>query len=50
MAVTEKNAVFWDVTPCGSYENQRFFPTIRVKKISELPQCASVASYILPCS
>jgi membrane carboxypeptidase/penicillin-binding protein len=23
-AVTMKNAVFWDVTPCGSCENRRF--------------------------
>jgi hypothetical protein len=22
--VTMKNGVFWDVTPCGSYKNQRF--------------------------
>jgi hypothetical protein len=24
MAVTMKNGVFWDVTPCGSCKNQRF--------------------------
>jgi hypothetical protein len=24
MAVTIKNAVFWDVMPCGSCKNQRF--------------------------
>jgi hypothetical protein len=24
-AVTMKNAVFWDVTPCGSCKNRRFF-------------------------
>jgi hypothetical protein len=23
-AVTMKNTVFWDMTPCGSRENQRF--------------------------
>jgi hypothetical protein len=23
-AVTMKNGVFWDVTPCGSCENRRF--------------------------
>jgi hypothetical protein len=23
-AVTMKNAVFWDVTPCGSCKNRRF--------------------------
>jgi hypothetical protein len=26
-AVTMKNAVFWDVTPCGSCENRRFVGT-----------------------
>jgi hypothetical protein len=24
MAVTMKNIVFWDVTPCGYYKNRRF--------------------------
>jgi hypothetical protein len=24
MAVTVKNVVFWDVTPCGSCKNRRF--------------------------
>jgi hypothetical protein len=24
MVVTMRNAIFWDVAPCGSYENQRF--------------------------
>jgi hypothetical protein len=24
MAVTMKNAIFWDVTPCGSCKNQHF--------------------------
>jgi hypothetical protein len=24
MAVTTKNAIFWNVTPCGSSENRRF--------------------------
>jgi hypothetical protein len=24
MAVTMKNAIFWDVAPCGSCKNQRF--------------------------
>jgi hypothetical protein len=23
-AMTMKNGVFWDVTPCGSYKNRRF--------------------------
>jgi hypothetical protein len=23
-AVTMKNGVFWDVTPCGSWKNRRF--------------------------
>jgi hypothetical protein len=29
-AVTMKNAVFWDVTPCGSYKNGRFGGTYRL--------------------
>jgi hypothetical protein len=35
-----KNAVFWDVTPCGSCKNQRFgeisASIIRVRRIGEL--------------
>jgi hypothetical protein len=27
MAVTMKNGVFWDVTPCGSCKNRRFGET-----------------------
>jgi hypothetical protein len=27
MAVTMKNAVLWDVTPCGSCKNRRFLGT-----------------------
>jgi hypothetical protein len=30
MAVTMKNAVFWDVTPCGSYKNGRFGGILRL--------------------
>jgi hypothetical protein len=29
MAVTMKNAVFWDVAPCGSCNNRRFGGTYR---------------------
>jgi hypothetical protein len=29
-AVTMKNGVFWDVTPCGSCKNQRFGGTYRL--------------------
>jgi hypothetical protein len=29
MAVTVKNTVFWDVTPCGSCKNRRFGGTYR---------------------
>jgi hypothetical protein len=29
-AVTMKNGVFWDVTPCGSYKNRRFGGTWRL--------------------
>jgi hypothetical protein len=30
MAVTMKNAVFWDVTPCGSCKNKRIGGTFRL--------------------
>jgi hypothetical protein len=30
MAVTMKNGVFWDVTPCGFYKNRHFGGTQRV--------------------
>jgi hypothetical protein len=29
MAVTAKNAVFWDVTPCGSCKNRAFLRSVR---------------------
>jgi hypothetical protein len=29
-AVTMKNGVFWDVTPCGSCKNRRFGETWRL--------------------
>jgi hypothetical protein len=39
-AVTMKNVVFWDVTPCGSCKNRRFGEPsasfIRVKRIGEI--------------
>jgi hypothetical protein len=35
-AVTAKNAVFWDETPCGSCKSRRFVSIIRVAKIGEL--------------
>jgi hypothetical protein len=34
MVVTTKNAVFWDVMPCGSCENQRFEGTWRLHQTS----------------
>jgi hypothetical protein len=40
-AVTMKNGVFWDVTPCGSCKNRRFGGTFGISS-----QRASVASYI----
>jgi hypothetical protein len=54
-AVTMKNCVFWDVTPCDSCKNRGFeelgATSIRVTRIGELGtpsiylQRASVASY-----
>jgi hypothetical protein len=43
-----KNAVFWDITPCGSCKNRRFgelsAPTIRVARIGELGTTLAVTS------
>jgi hypothetical protein len=48
MAVTVKNDVFWDVTPCGSCKNRRFERTYplhnRVKRISVLETTSAVTS------
>jgi hypothetical protein len=60
-AVTMKNAVFWDVMPCGSCRNRRFrgriTSNIRITKIGKLgtmlaiySQHVSVASYGYRCS
>jgi hypothetical protein len=38
--VTKKNAVFWDVTPCGSFKNQRFGETYRLHHQGEKNQLA----------
>jgi hypothetical protein len=47
-AVTMKNGVFWDVTPCGSCKNRRFGGTsasvIRVTRIGELGTALAVTS------
>jgi hypothetical protein len=32
------NAVFWDVTPCGSYKNRRFVGTFRLHHQDEKNQ------------
>jgi hypothetical protein len=41
-----KNAVFWDVTPCGCCKNRHFggiiAPIIREKRISELGRALAV--------
>jgi hypothetical protein len=52
-AVTMKNGVFWDVTPCGSCKNRRFGGTLHLHHQTDIPkitlgissQRASVASY-----
>jgi hypothetical protein len=48
MAVTMKNAVFWDVTTCGSCKNRRFGETYRLHhqgdKIGELGTTLAVTS------
>jgi hypothetical protein len=47
-AVTMKNCVFWDVTPCGSCKNRRFgglsASFIRVTRISEIGTTLGVTS------
>jgi hypothetical protein len=47
-AMTIKNAVFWNVTLCGSYNNQSFggtiAPIIRVTRIGELGTTLAVTS------
>jgi hypothetical protein len=52
-----KNAVFWDVTPCGSCKNRHFeetyHPIIRVTRIGELGTTLAVTckkDMIFPCS
>jgi hypothetical protein len=45
-AVTLKNGVFWDVTPCGFCKNQCFGATYRLlHQVGISSQRASVASY-----
>jgi hypothetical protein len=34
-AVTMKNAVFWDVTPCGSFKNRRLGGTYRLHHLGD---------------
>jgi hypothetical protein len=47
-AVTMKNGVFWDVTPCGSCKNQRFGGSgasfIRITRIGELEKMLAATS------
>jgi hypothetical protein len=46
--VTRKNAIYWDVTPCGSCENRRFEGTIstiiRMTRFGELGKTLAVGS------
>jgi hypothetical protein len=42
--MTMKNAVFWDVTPCGSCKNRCFASIIRVRRIGELGTILAVTS------
>jgi hypothetical protein len=45
MAMTVKNAVFWDVTLCGSCEKQRFGGTCRLRHQGEKNQQARNVTY-----
>jgi hypothetical protein len=54
-AVTMKNGVFWDVTPCGSCKNRRFgehsASFIRVTRICELgTTLALISASVVPSS
>jgi hypothetical protein len=48
MVMTLKNAIFWDVTPCGCFKNQCFGGILhfhhRVEKIKELGTVLAVTS------
>jgi hypothetical protein len=44
-AVTMKNGVFWDVTPCGFCKSRRFRVTYRLHHQGDKNRRASVASY-----
>jgi hypothetical protein len=43
-----KNAVFWDVTPCGSYKNRRFEGTYRLRHQGENNQRARATRRHIP--
>jgi hypothetical protein len=43
-AVTMKDTVFWDVTPCGSCKNRRSASIIRLTRIGELGKTMAVNS------
>jgi hypothetical protein len=45
-AVTMKNVVFWDVTPCGSYYNRHFCGTYRLHRQSGKNQRAKTPNNI----
>jgi hypothetical protein len=48
-AVTKKNAIFWDVTPCSSCKNRRFegtYSIIRVTRISQLGTTLALTSIV----
>jgi hypothetical protein len=38
MAVTMKNAIFWDITPCGSCKNRRFGGMYRLNRQADKSQ------------
>jgi hypothetical protein len=40
--VTMKNGVFWDVTPCGSYKNRRYYTIVFPRKMHRLLVTANV--------
>jgi hypothetical protein len=45
MAVTMKDAVFWDVAPCGFIINRRFGGTFRLQQSSNILLCSRYFFY-----
>jgi hypothetical protein len=47
MAVTMRNAIFWDVMPCGSCKNRHFKGMYRLHHVLQLLVTANVPSSLI---